>query len=122
MTEPFRFSSGQLAYSVQELVGVCQQFPQEGITYLKRGDFEKWLAYIGEGELSLKTQKLRQTSVNDTAKLNQFLELCQSKQADKLASTQPSDKTSTPPKPSVNALQSILSFFTGKKSVSNDSN
>jgi hypothetical protein len=122
MTEPFRFSDGQLAYTVQELVGVCQQFPQEGMIYLQRGDFEKWLAYIGEGELSLKTQKLRQTSLSDTEKLSQFLTICQGKQVEKLTSTQPSDTTSTPSNPLANALQSIFSFFTGKKSVPTDSN
>lgn len=97
MTEPFRFNSGQLAYSVQDLIGVCHQSPQEVIDYLKRGDFEKWLAYIGEEELSKKVAEVHYSSLSDEEKLKQFLVVLQPPQPEKVTAT-PSqeDKTSTP--------------------------
>ncbi|MEA5534442.1 hypothetical protein [Crocosphaera sp. XPORK-15E] len=124
MTEPFRFSNGQLAYSVQDLIGVCQQSPDEGLAYLKKGDFENWLAYIGEGELSKKAQELRRASLSDEDKLKKFLTSLQSPKAKKSTSTptQPTTKTvkeSTPTPETVNPvvklLQSLQSLFTGSK-------
>lgn len=95
MTEPFRFSNGQLAYSVQDLIGVCQQSPDEGINYLKRGDFENWLAYLGEEELSKKAQAVRHTSLSDEDKLKQFLATLES----------PKTTTTPPPQTKVEATQ-----------------
>ena len=101
MTEPFRFSNGQLAYNVQDLIGVCQQSPDEGIEYLKRGDFENWLAYIGQGELSKKVQEVRHASLSDEDKLKKFLAT--------LEPPKPKQSTPTPPKPTSTTVKEEIS-------------
>ncbi len=77
MPEPFRFSSGHVAYTVADLIGVCNQSPQEIIYHLKSGDFEKWLAYIGEGEIAQKVEELRKILVIEEEQLKQFIQVLQ---------------------------------------------
>ncbi len=106
MPEPFRFSSGQLAHSAKDLIGVCHQSPQDVIYHLKRGDFENWLAYIGETEIAQKVGEVRQSSVSDEEKLQQFLNILQPPEPEIVAPTPsqeetPSSSTTsiTPPTP-----------------------
>ncbi|MEM8779864.1 MAG: hypothetical protein AAGF26_13515 [Cyanobacteria bacterium P01_G01_bin.49] len=122
MTEPFRFSNGQLAYTVQDLIPVCQESPQEGINYLKRGDFENWLAYIGEGELSKKAQEVRQASLSDEDKLKKFLASLHSPKPKKPTPTkstvETSQKSTTKDEaenPVLKGLKAIKSLFTANK-------
>ena len=77
MPEPFRFSSGHLAHTVADLIGVCHQSPQEVISYLKSGDFEKWLAYIGETEISKRVEELRKILFIEEEQLKQFIQVLQ---------------------------------------------
>ena len=73
MTEPFKFSDGQLAYNAEELISLCQKFPAESLDYLMREDFEKWLNYIGKSDLAAKAQTIRQASISDSDRLKQFI-------------------------------------------------
>ena len=73
MTEPFRFSNGQQANNVEDLIKICQDFPREGINYLNRGDLENWLTYLGEVNFSQKAKQAREAAVSDEEKLKQFL-------------------------------------------------
>ncbi len=77
MTEPFRFPEGQLAYSGEDLVKLCQELPAEATNYLIREDFEKWLSYIGKNDLAKYAEQSRQASVSDEEKLKQFIASCQ---------------------------------------------
>ncbi|BBA79822.1 hypothetical protein RGRSB_1384 [cyanobacterium endosymbiont of Rhopalodia gibberula] len=79
MTEPFRFSNGQQANNVEDLIKICEDNPQEGINYLNRGDLENWLTYIGEVNFSQKAKQAREASVSDKEKLRQFLVTVQRK-------------------------------------------
>ncbi|YAI82559.1 MAG: hypothetical protein ACQJCO_02990 [cyanobacterium endosymbiont of Rhopalodia sterrenbergii] len=79
MTEPFIFSNGQQANNVEDLIKICEDYPQEGINYLNRGDFENWLTYIGEVNVSRKAKQAREASVSDKEKLKQFLVTVQRK-------------------------------------------
>lgn len=79
MTEPFRFSNGQLANNVEDLVKICEDYPQEGINYLNRGDLENWLTYIGAVNFSEKAKQAREASISDEEKLKQFLVKVKSK-------------------------------------------
>lgn len=121
MTEPFRFSNGQLAHSIQDLIGVCQQSPHEGINYLNRGDFENWLAYIGEGELSKKTQEIRHTPLSDDEKLNKFLTSLRSPTQkkytpSKTAKTQTNELTTKEAEnPVLKGFKALKSLFTASK-------
>ncbi|MGK7958145.1 MAG: hypothetical protein AB4063_23250 [Crocosphaera sp.] len=93
MPEPFRFSSGHLAYNVQDLIGVCHQSPQEVIYYLKRGDFEKWLAYIGETAIAKKVEEVSKLSVTDEELLKQFIQVLDPPETPKNPPTSPPEKT-----------------------------
>ncbi|MDJ0845228.1 hypothetical protein [Crocosphaera sp.] len=93
MPEPFRFSSGHLAYTVQDLVGVCHQSPQEVIYYLKRGDFEKWLAYIGETAIAQKVEEVSKLSVTDEELLKQFIKVLEPPEPEKSSPTSSPEKT-----------------------------
>ena len=77
MTEPFKFSDGQSAYTVEELISLCQQFPSESLDFLMRQDFEKWLDYIGKSDLAVKAQQIRQASLSDSDRIKQFIAQCQ---------------------------------------------
>ena len=104
MIEPFRFTDGQLAYTVKDLVRLCQQSPTDGINYLMREDFEKWLDYIGESDLARKAKEARQASLSEEERLKQFLSRCQP----------PNRKPSKPSQnsnPLLSALKVIGNFF-----------
>ncbi len=92
MPEPFRFSSGHVAYTVEDLIGVCHQSPQEVIHYLKRGDFENWLAYIGETEIAKKVEGVRKLSVTEEEQLKQFIKVLQPPEPEEVTPT-PSPET-----------------------------
>ena len=77
MTEPFKFSDGQLAYTAEELLSLCKQFPTESLDFLMREDFEKWLNYIGKSDLATKAQQVRQASLSDGDRIKQFITQCQ---------------------------------------------
>ena len=77
MTEPFKFSDGQLAYTVEELISLCQKFPSESLEYLMREDFEKWLDYIGKSDVAAKARQIRQASLSDSDRIKQFITQCQ---------------------------------------------
>ena len=94
MPEPFRFNSGHVAYTVADLIGVCDQSPQEIIYHLKRGDFEKWLAYIGETEIAKKVEEVSKLSVTEEELLKQFIEVLQPPQPENTISE--SSSTVTP--------------------------
>lgn len=76
MTEPFRFADTPVN-SIEDLLKLCQQFPDEAINYLIREDFEKWLAYVGETKLANYAQQARQSSVSNEEKLQLFIANCQ---------------------------------------------
>ena len=76
MTQPFHFPNGQLAYSAEDLLQLCQQFPDDGTNYLVREDLEKWLAYIGKDDIAQCAASARQTSQSDRQKLEDFLFKC----------------------------------------------
>ncbi len=77
MTEPFKFSDGQLAYTIEELISICQKSPSESLEYLMREDFEKWLDYIGKSDLAAKARQVRQASLSDGDRIKQFITQCQ---------------------------------------------
>ena len=78
MTEPFKFSDGQLAYTAEELFSFCQESPAKSLEYLMREDFEKWLDYIGKSDLAAKARQIRQASLSDSDRIKQFITQCQS--------------------------------------------
>ena len=77
MTEPFKFSDGKLAYTVEELISICQKSPSESLEYLMREDFEKWLDYIEKPDLAAKARQIRQASLSDGDRIKQFITQCQ---------------------------------------------
>jgi hypothetical protein len=106
MAEPFRFSDGQLAYSVEDLVKLCKRSPGESINYLIRADFEKWLAYIGKTDLAQITQTIRQEQLSESEKLEQFVAKC------KLAvKGEPKSINSNQPVKSNNFMNNLSKFF-----------
>ena len=76
MTNPFQFSNGQLAHNAEDLLELCQQFPDDGIHYLVREDLEKWLSYIGKEDIAQCAASARQTHLEDRQKLEEFLNKC----------------------------------------------
>ena len=78
MTQPFQFPNGHLAYNADDLIELCQQFPDDGTNYLVREDLEKWLTYIGKNEIAQCATIARQTGVTDRQKLEDFLHKCHS--------------------------------------------
>ena len=52
MTEPFHFPDGRLANNADDLLELCQQYPDRGTDFLVRHDLENWLAYIGNYDLA----------------------------------------------------------------------
>ena len=75
MPEPFIFADNRV-HSAEDLLELCQQFPNEAANYLIREDFEKWLAYIGKTELATYAAQARQAPVSNEEKLQQFLVKC----------------------------------------------
>ena len=78
MTQPFQFPNGQLAHSADDLLALCQQFPDDGTNYLVREDLEKWLTYIGKSDIAQCAISARQTALADRQKLEEFLNKCHS--------------------------------------------
>ncbi len=79
MTQPFKFPNGELAYTAEDLVRLCQKSPTDGIYHLMRGDFENWLAYIGKTDLAENAKQARLASLtSDEERLQQFLRSCKS--------------------------------------------
>ena len=79
MAEPFIFSNGQVAHNAKDLIQLCQQSPDDSISYLMQEDFEKWLSSIGEPKIAQYATKARQASVSDGQKLNLFITKSQAK-------------------------------------------
>jgi hypothetical protein len=73
MSEPFIFANGQIANNPEDLIKLCQQFPDDSVDYLLREDFEKWLSYIGANNIAQYAIEARQASVEDRQKLNSFI-------------------------------------------------
>jgi hypothetical protein len=90
MTQPFHFSNGQLAYSVEDLVRICEQSQSECIHYLMREDLEKWLDYIGKTDLANSARQAREAALSDEERLQQFLSSCKPQPA------QPAPVSQTP--------------------------
>ena len=77
MSDPFVFSNGQVAYNAQDLIELCSKFPDDSANYLLRGDFEKWLAYIGEPQFAQFATETREASMDESQKLTAFTVKCQ---------------------------------------------
>ncbi|MDJ0634297.1 MAG: hypothetical protein QNJ34_14000 [Xenococcaceae cyanobacterium MO_188.B29] len=112
MTEPFRFADTPVS-SIEDLLKLCQQFPDEAVNYLIREDFEKWLAYVGKTKLANYAQQARQSSVSNEEKLQLFIANCQR------TSTNTVRKQPEKSQESVNFVtkifQSMKSIFVGNK-------
>lgn len=137
MTEPFKFSDGQLAYTVEELISLCQKSPAESLDYLMRADFEKWLNYIGKSDLATKAQTIRQASIPDSDRIQQFIAQYQTvspaakKSAPKTTTVSKPEATATTTMSKVatastattkpNPLVSLLQKLFGKKQVASNS-
>lgn len=78
MTQPFHFPDGRLAHDANDLLELCQQYPDAGTDYLVRQDLEKWLAYIGSYDVAECAVNARQTDLSDRQKLEEFLNKCHS--------------------------------------------
>ena len=76
MTQPFQFSNGQLAHNADDLLQLCQEFPDDGTNYLVKEDLEKWLSYIGKDDIAQCATNARQTALEDRQKLEEFLDKC----------------------------------------------
>ena len=77
MTEPFQFSNGQFARNGEDLIRLCQQYPDDATNYLVREDFEKWLSYIGETQFAQCAAAARKIDSGDHEKLATFVNRCQ---------------------------------------------
>lgn len=73
MTEPFRFSNGQIANDANDLLKLCQHYPDEATSFLVTQDLENWLAYIGNYEAAECATNARQTDMSDRQKLEEFI-------------------------------------------------
>ena len=73
MTEPFKFSSGQLAYTAEDLIKLCGEFRDESLEFLMREDFEKWLNYINKPDVAAIARQIRQNSLPDGDRINAFI-------------------------------------------------
>ncbi len=114
MTEPFVFSNGQVAYNAQDLIELCRKFPDDSANYLLRGDFEKWLVYIGETKLAQLAIDSREASMQESQKLSAFTAKCQT--VDQQPNIKPSqvkstDNTDTAQKSTASPKVSLLAIF-----------
>jgi hypothetical protein len=78
MTEPFHFPDGRVANNSEDLLKLCEQYPDDATSFLVRQDLEKWLAYIGSHEVAECAANARQIDVGDRQKLEDFLNKCHS--------------------------------------------
>lgn len=112
MSKPFIYASGQTAHDVNDLVKLCQQFPDDSIYYLTREDFEKWLSYIGATEIAQCAIEARQSDLPNRQRLDLFLAKVQPEPISKekpVATAAPSE--ATPPKPKTGLLEAIANIF-----------
>jgi hypothetical protein len=78
MTDPFYFPDGRVANNVEDLLELCEQYPDDATGFLVRQDLEKWLAYIGDYDVAECAANARQIDVSDRQKLEDFLNKCHS--------------------------------------------
>ncbi len=111
MTEPFVFANGQIARNAEDLIKLCQQFPDDSVNHLIREDFEKWLSYIGATKIAQYATEARQASVADHQKLDAFISKSQAKPQVEVtpAPSEPTSQVSS--KPKVNLFTAIANFF-----------
>ena len=98
MTQPFYFPDGRLAHNAEDLLELCQQYPDEGTNFLVRHDLEKWLAYIGNYDVAECAANARQSELEDRQKLEEFLNKSHSLT---MAQAVPAAVTETPIDPSI---------------------
>ena len=67
-----------MANNAQDLLQLCEQYPDEATGYLVRQDLEKWLAYIGNYDVAECAANARQIDTGDRQKLEEFLNKCHS--------------------------------------------
>jgi hypothetical protein len=107
MAEPFIFANGQIAHNPEDLIKLCQQFPDDGVNYLLREDFEKWLSYIGANSIAQYATEARQASLANEQKLSSFIAKFQNKSTS--AATQKTSQTVDRSRESL--LLTIVNFF-----------
>ena len=78
MTEPFNFPDGRMANNAEDLIELCEQYPDEATGFLIGQDLEKWLAYIGSYDVAECAANARQLDTGDRQKLEEFLNRCHS--------------------------------------------
>ena len=78
MTEPFNFPDGRMANNAEDLLELCEQYPDEATGFLIGQELEKWLAYIGSYEVAECAANARQSDTGDRQKLEDFLNRCHS--------------------------------------------
>lgn len=103
MTEPFHFPDGKVANNAQDLLELCEQYPDDATGFLVRQDLEKWLAYIGDYDVAECAANARQIDVSDRQKLEDFLNKCHSLAEPQLV---PSAETETNLKDNLTAPES----------------
>ena len=110
MTEPFVFANGQIAHNPQDLIRLCQEFPNDGINYLMREDFEKWLFHIGATKMAKYATEARQALVANHQKLELFLA---KSQAQPKKNIKPPSSAESPElaKPKFNLFNAIANWF-----------
>ena len=103
MNEPFVFANGQVAHNAEDLIEICQRFPDDSVYYLIREDFEKWLTYIGATKIAQYAVEARQAAIEDRKKLDAFIA--------KFKHKPKTVNTATESKPKVNLLAALAGFF-----------
>lgn len=78
MTEPFHFPDGRVANNAEDLLKLCEQYPDDATSFLVQQDLEKWLAYIGDYDIAECAANARQIELGDRQKLADFLNKCHS--------------------------------------------
>lgn len=73
MNQPFHFPNGRVANNAQDLLELCEQYPDDATSFLVRQDLENWLAYIGNYEAAECATNARQAAVDDRQKLEEFI-------------------------------------------------
>ncbi len=72
----YTFKSGKSAYTVEQLVDLCDINRQEAITYLYYGDFERWFLLINRNDLAESAQQaVKENPDNQKTGLERFLKL-----------------------------------------------
>ena len=73
MNQPFHFPNGQVANDAQDLLELCEQYPDDATGFLVKQDLENWLAYIGNYDAAECATNARQAAVGDRQKLEEFI-------------------------------------------------